>query len=72
MEESREAMSNEEITLGQHHAHLEEDGNLTIFDDRHTMRLSPDEAYNLLIWLHAFHQERLHEILHKLAEKRES
>lgn len=49
------------VNLGQHTAVFDEaSGVLTLFETGSSMKLSPEEAYNLLIWLNDNYRERLH------------
>ena len=56
--------------LGQHRADFdEEQGSLTLYDDRSLMTLSPDETYQLLMWLSDNYRERLQQLAEQKPEQ---
>lgn len=58
--------------LGQHRADFdEEQGSLTLYDEKSLMTLAPDETYRLLIWLSDNYRERLQQLTQQKPEQRQ-
>lgn len=50
--------------LGQHHADFDEqNGSLTIYDEKSLMKLSADETYQLLVWLSDNYRDQLQQLI---------
>jgi hypothetical protein len=50
------------VNLGQHSAVFDEaSGALTLFEMGSSMKLSPDEAYNLFVWLNDNYRDRFYQ-----------
>ncbi|HYX51375.1 MAG TPA: hypothetical protein VE843_16635 [Ktedonobacteraceae bacterium] len=55
------AQQGKAVNLGQHTAVFDEaSGTLTLVETGSSMKLSPEEVYNLLLWLNDNYRERLH------------